>query len=167
MLGKSPLTIANHVRESRAVIRNAELINKTPSYYPQGPFPLGDLVGVGLATDMELKLMVARGQIYKCIQFSMLQHLRRTHMKNWESSPLGIAKGASFAKGLGRIQPTSCPSQSEWFYEVLRGMEYQMGCQLQPNHGLLMGAIVHLLELIAKDAKEAERTELFASANVL
>jgi hypothetical protein len=32
MLGKSPLIIANHVRESRAVIRNAELINKTPHF---------------------------------------------------------------------------------------------------------------------------------------
>ncbi len=60
MLGKSPLTIASHIMESRAVIRNAELINKTPSYYPRGPFPLGDLVGMGLAIDMELKLLVAR-----------------------------------------------------------------------------------------------------------
>jgi hypothetical protein len=67
MLGKSPLTIANNVRESRAVIRNAELINKTPFYYPQGPFPLGDLVGMGLAVDMELKLLVARGRICKHI----------------------------------------------------------------------------------------------------
>jgi hypothetical protein len=65
MLGKSLQTIANHVRDLRAVIRNAELINKMPSYYPQGPFPLGDLVGMGLAVDMELKLLVARGQIRK------------------------------------------------------------------------------------------------------
>ncbi len=42
MLGKYPLNIANHARKPRAVIRNAELINKAPSYYPQGPFPLGD-----------------------------------------------------------------------------------------------------------------------------
>ena len=34
ILGKSPLTIGNHVRETRAVIKNAELINKTLSYYP-------------------------------------------------------------------------------------------------------------------------------------
>jgi hypothetical protein len=82
MLGKSPLTIANHKRESRAVIRNAELINKTPPYYPRGPFPLGDLVGMGLAVDMELKLLVARGRIHKHIQFSMLRCLRGTHTKN-------------------------------------------------------------------------------------
>jgi hypothetical protein len=31
ILGKSPLTIANNVRKTRPVIKNAELINKTPS----------------------------------------------------------------------------------------------------------------------------------------
>jgi hypothetical protein len=156
MLGKSLLTIANHVRECRTVIKNADLINKTPSYYPHGPFSLADVVGMGLAVDMELKSLVARGRIREHVQFSMLRCLRGTHTKNWESSPLGVAEGASFAKGLGRIRPTSCSSQLEWFYDVLRGMEYWMGCQSQPNHGLLMGAIVYLLELIAADAREAE-----------
>ena len=33
MLGNSPLTIANHVRETRTVIKNAMMINKTPSYF--------------------------------------------------------------------------------------------------------------------------------------
>jgi hypothetical protein len=89
------------------------------------------------------------------------------HTKNWESSPFGVAEGASFAKGSGRIRPTSCPSQSEWFYDMQRGMEYQMGCQSQPNHGLLMGAMVHLLDLIAEDAREAERLGAIAAANKL
>ena len=42
-----------------------------------------------------------------------------------------------------------------------------MGCQSQPNHGLLIGAIVHLLELINEDAKEAERLGDSAGANKL
>ncbi len=42
-----------------------------------------------------------------------------------------------------------------------------MGCQSQPNHGLLIGAIVHLLEFINKDAKEAERLGDSAGANKL
>jgi hypothetical protein len=42
-----------------------------------------------------------------------------------------------------------------------------MGCQSQPNHGLLVGAIVHLLALINEDAKEAERLGMRADANEL
>jgi hypothetical protein len=128
---------------------------------------LSDLVGMGLAVDMELKSLVAKGRTHKHVQFSTLHCLQGTHSKNWESSPLGVAEGALFAKGLGRIWPTSCPSQSEWFYNVLRGMEYRMGCQSQPNHGLLMGAIVYLLELMAEDAREAEQLGLRSDANEL
>jgi hypothetical protein len=81
MLGKLPLTIANHVRETRAVIKNAELINKTPLYYPRRPYPLGNSVGMGLAVDMELKSLVARGCIREHVQFFTLRHLRTTHTK--------------------------------------------------------------------------------------
>jgi hypothetical protein len=41
MLGKSPLTIQNHLRESRSVVKNASLINKTPMYYARGALPFG------------------------------------------------------------------------------------------------------------------------------
>jgi hypothetical protein len=167
VLGKLPLMIANHVRDTRAVIKNAELINKTPSYYPRGPLPLGDLVGMGLVVDMELKVLVARGCIREHVQFSTLHCLRATHTKNCESSPLGVAEGASFANGMGCIRPMLCLSQSEWFYDVLRGMEYWMGYRSQPNHRLLMGGIVQFMELVAEDAMEAERLGPAAGTNKL
>jgi hypothetical protein len=85
---------------------------------------MSDVVGMGLAGNMLVKLLVAKGRIMKHVQFSTLRRLRGTYTKNWESSPMGVSKGASFAKGLGRIRPTSCPSQSKWFYNFLRGMEY-------------------------------------------
>jgi hypothetical protein len=44
-----------------------------------------------------------------------------------------------------RVRQTTRPSKLEWFYDFLRGLEFRMGCQSDPNHGLLMGAIVHLL----------------------
>ncbi len=78
-----------------------------------------------------------------------------------------MAKGALFAKGLGQICPTSCPLQSEWFYDFMHGMEYWIGCQLQPNHCLLIGAIVHLLRLIEVDVREAEEVGSVVAANEL
>jgi hypothetical protein len=42
-----------------------------------------------------------------------------------------------------------------------------MGCQSQPNHGLLMGAIVYLLQLMAEDAKEVEQLGANSDANKL
>ncbi len=124
MLGKAPLTIGYHVRKTKSAIKNAALIHKTPSFHARGPFAVGDPVGMCLAVDMLVKSLVAKGRLESHVQFSTLRRLRLTYTKNWESSPRGVAKGALFAKGQGRIRPTLRPSQSEWFYNFLRGMEY-------------------------------------------
>jgi hypothetical protein len=112
ILGKAPMTILNHLRETKVAIKNAELINKTPSHHLRGPFLLADATGMGLAVDMLVKLLVAKGRLQNHVQFSTLRRLCATYTKICESSPMGVAEGASFAKGLGKIRPTLCPSQS-------------------------------------------------------
>jgi hypothetical protein len=101
MAGKSPLTIVAHLCKTVNVINNAALLNKTPSFQPRGPFLLGDTVGMGLAINMLVKSLVPRGHIEMHVQFLTIRRLRATYMKNWELSLLGVAEGASFAKGLG------------------------------------------------------------------
>jgi hypothetical protein len=49
----------------------------------------------------------------------------------------------------------------------MRGMEYWIGCQLQPNQSLLIGAVEHLLKLIKVDAWEAEEAGSGMAANEL
>ena len=117
---------------------------------------MGDMVGMSLAVDMLLKSLVAKGRILDHVQFATLRKMRSTYTKNWELSPAGVKEGAAFANGKYRVRQTTCPAQSEWFYDFLRGLEFRMGCQSDPNHGLLIGAIVHLLNLIRIDAEEAE-----------
>ena len=129
MAGKSPLTIRGHLVETITVLRKAERINKAPSYHPCGPFPLGNPVGMGLAIDILTKSLVAKGWLVDYVQFFTIQKLCATYTKNWKSSSAGVLEGASFAKGVGRVRPTSCPSLSEWFYRFQRGMAYRMGSQ--------------------------------------
>jgi hypothetical protein len=57
MLGKSPLTIRAHRRETLTSLKNASLIRKTLAYHPRGPFPMNDEVGMSLMVDMLLKLL--------------------------------------------------------------------------------------------------------------
>ena len=63
-------------------------------------------------------------------------------------------EGSSFTKGTGRVCPTSCPSQSKWMQDVLRGMEYRMQYDTQADHTVLIDVIVILLDYIRKDAEE-------------
>jgi hypothetical protein len=46
-------------------------------------------------------------------------------------------------------------------------MEYRMGSQSQPNHGLLIGMIAHLLELMEADAREAWEADSITVAHEL
>ena len=167
MLGKSLLTIRAHRSQTLSSLQNAMRIDKTPAYHPRGPFPKEDPVGMSLAVDMLLKSLVAKGRILDHVQFSTLQKMRSTYTKNWESSPAGVKEVSAIANGKYRVRQTNCPAQSEWFYDFLRGLEFRMGCQSDPNHGLLMGVIVHLLNLIRIDTEEAEEAGAVLGANEL
>jgi hypothetical protein len=141
MLGKSPLTIRAHRRETFASLKNASHIRKTQAYHPRGPVPVVDQVGMSLVVDMLLKLLQAKGRILDHVQFTTLRKMSRTYTKNHESLPAGVKEGAAFANGKYQVRQTSCPAQSEWFHNFLQGLEYRMGCQSDPDHGLLVEAI--------------------------
>jgi hypothetical protein len=111
---------------------------------------------MSLAVDMLLKLLQAKGRILDHVQFTTLRKMSRTYTKNHESLPAGVKEGAAFANGKYQVRQTSCPAQSKWFHNFLQGLEYRMGCQFDPDHSLLVGAIIHMLGLIKADAKEAE-----------
>jgi hypothetical protein len=165
MLGKSPLTIKAHRRETLAVLENSARIGKIPAYHPRGLFPMADEVGKSLAVDLLLKSLRAKGRILDHVQYATLRKMRGTYTKNYELSPMGIKEGAAFANGKYRVRQTSCPAQSEWYHDFSQGLEYRMGCQSNPDHGLLVGAIVHMLELIKADAVEAEEEGLLMDTN--
>ena len=113
-----------------------------------------DACGMGLVVEMLVKSYTAKGRISDYVQFETLRKLRSTYAKVFESSPAGAREGSSFAKGTGRVRPTSCPSQSEWMQDVLRGMEYRMGYDTQADHAVPMEALVTLLDYIKRDAEE-------------
>jgi hypothetical protein len=167
MLGKSPLTIGAHRRQSLNTIDTALTFRKLPAYHLRGPFLMDNPVGMSLAVDILLKSLIAKGRLVDHVQFATLRKLRSMYTKNWESSFAGIKEGAAFANGKYRVRQTSCPAQSEWFHDFLRGLEYRMGCQSDLNHGLLIGAIFHLLGLMKANAEEAEEFGLELDANKL
>ena len=164
MSGKARNTILGHRRRTLELIRNAERINKTPSLQPRGPLPLGDPVGMGLAVDIIQKSLVAVGRNEPVVQAETLRQLRSTFSKNWASSPRGITEAASFGKGAGRVRPTACPSQSEWYQDFWRGLEARMGFKSRANHPLSMAAMVEAIKYVKSDALAAETP---AGANYL
>ena len=167
MHGKSHLTINTHRQQTASVIRVCTQINKTPTFQPRGPFPMGDQYGMGLAVDMLAKSLVAKGRVNASITYSTMRKLRGTNTKNYDSSPVGISEGASFARGTGRVRPTSCPSQSEWMQDFLRGAENRMGHETMADHAVPISVIVEALKLVEVDALESEANDDQGGADIL
>jgi len=155
MAGKARSTIGGHRRRSVKIINNAVRLNKTPSLQDRGPFPLKDEVGMGLAVEILQESITAVGKIEAHVQAETLRQLRATFTKNWESSPAGVAEAASFSKGTGRVRPTECPSQSEWFHDFWRGLESRMGHRSNADQGVPMLAMVAAIEKIKDSALAA------------
>jgi hypothetical protein len=114
---------------------------------------------MGLAVDMLMKSLVAKGRIGDHIQFDTMQETRSTYTKMWESSPVGIAEGSSFSGNASKIRFTSCPSQSVWFDDFLLGAEDRMGYNTQKQKYLPIPVVVEQLRLIKRDASLPENPQ--------
>lgn len=166
--GKSQLTISSHRREMFANIARCERAQKTPSYPHRGPMPMEDTVGMSVLVEMQMKSLHARGRIKDYVQFDTLRRLRSSYTKAYDSSPLAVGEGASFSQGTGRVRPTSCPTQSEFFTDAIRGMENRLGYDTHADHAVSIEAIVKCLHLIKEDAAElALDAETLPEANQL
>jgi len=124
-------------------------------------------VGMSLAIDELHYSVTGRGRISDHVQFDTIRKLRSSYTKMWESSPRGVLEGASFAKGTGRVRPTECPAQSDWFRDFSSGCEYRMGYETAADHGVHIMAIVDVLIYIRRDAETAEFLDDQEEANEL
>ena len=165
--GRAPSTIRGHLMETRTMVENCEKFGLTVPLQPLGPLPLGDPYGMGIALAMQMKSITAKGRIEKTPQYASVRRVRGTATLNWQASPASGGEAASFAKGKGRVRPTSCPTQSDWFYYFSLGMELRMGSQSQPNQAVRMEAVVCLLNLMNVDACDAAATGYISDANYL
>ncbi len=162
--GKSKDTIKGHLgRMKRVLAINAEF-GKTPTFEPRGPLPPQDLVGMGVALDMIMYSLKAKGRSEKTIQYETLRQIRSTATKNYDSSPSGLLEVACFSVGKGRVKPTSCPTQSEFMVSFGAGCSFRMGCENKSNKPVSIRVIVELLRRVKQDIEtadnEGERNEL-------
>ena len=158
MGGRAKTTIEGHAASLQRFVKNASQIRRTPSIPVRGPMPLEDKVGMGIAVDLLLHSLTAKPRLKgeKFIQFDTMRRPRATFSRGWESSPAGIAEGATFTMGTARVTVTSCPTQQPWFGLFMRGAETRMGWVSQQNKPFGKGVIGALLELVEEEMVEHE-----------
>ena len=151
MTGKSKHTIKSHLGRTKRILAFNAKYGKTPTFEPRGPLPPEDLMGMGVGIDMIIYSLEAQGVNESAVQYSSLRQIRSTATRNYDSSPKGIVEVACFSAGKGRVRPTSCPSQSEFFSLFGKGCEYRMGSESKSNKEVSIRVIVELLERVKRD----------------
>ncbi len=129
MGGQAVATIQGHAAARKRSVYYCHLFRKMPTIPPQGPMPLADTVGMGLAVELLFHSLNAvphiKGESH--IQFDSMRQPTATFTLAWESSPIGIQEGSTFTSNTARVTITSCPSQQKWFKRMMRGAESRMG----------------------------------------
>ncbi len=156
MTGKSEYTIKGHLGRTKRILTFNAKYGKTPTFEPRGPLPPMDLVGMGVALDMMLYSLEAVGRNEDAVQYETLRQIRSTATRNYDSSPNGVTEMACFSVGKGRVRPTRCPTQSEFFSLFGKGCEYRMGAESKANKEVSIRVIVELLRRVKQDIADTE-----------
>ena len=152
--GRAKATIIQHTNRMAEVIRNCAMLNKTPTFPARGPFPDYDCVGMGVAVDMQYKSAHGTGRNSKRPQYDTLRQYRSSNTVCYQSSAMGMMEGSAFSRGTGVVRPTNCATQSVWFGDFLRGMEYRMGHEGRANKPITMSATIEILRRLQLRAEE-------------
>jgi hypothetical protein len=154
MGGRAVATIEAHAAAIKRMTQNCKLFRMAPPIPPQGPMPMSDCVGMGLAVSILLNSLTAmpclKGESH--IQFDSMRRPRATYISAWESSPKGVQEGLTISTRMTKATSTSCPSQQKRFNLMMRGAENLMGYVAQRQQPLSMAAIIRLLAIIKEEA---------------
>ena len=157
--GPAAATVASHRTGVDRVVRQCELINKTPSFPPRGPMPVADTIGMGVAVEMLHHSINRSGRVNKqsFISFATMRKGRSIYSTTYKSSPEGVEDSNAFVSGFSNLSLTKCATQSEWFKLFSKGAERRMGAESNANQPLTIAAIGELLKRLEKRAKLSDR----------
>ncbi len=160
MGGRAIATIEAHTSAILQTVHNCQQFRMTPTIPPQGPMPMLDSVGMGLAVELLFHsiTMVPHIKGESRIQFDSVIRQRATFTSAWESSPTGIKEGSSFSSNMAKVTITLCPTEQKWFGLVMRGTESRMDYTSQRQQPLGIGVIIKLLTLIKEEAEEQDHS---------
>lgn len=157
--GPAASTIAAHRTGVDRVVRQCSLINKTPSFPPRGPMPVGDPIGMGVAVEMLHHSINRTGRVNKegFISFAAMRKGRGVYSTTYRASPEGVGDSNAFVSGFSNVSLTNCPTQSEWFKSFSKGAERRMGAESNANQPLTISAVVELLKRLRERAQSCDK----------
>jgi hypothetical protein len=130
-------------------------------FWPRGPFPPTDTMGVGIAVII-VQRSLDKGRYSDNVQYETVRKFRAAASNIYHSSADG--QGAMvMAKDTRKLQVTKCPTYSDFFEHFNRGLHKRMGDIVRPDRAIAHAILKELMAAVERDwirASDAARLNL-------
>jgi hypothetical protein len=159
---REPNTVKGVLDEAKRGIAIASALGFAHSlFWPGGPFPPADTMGVGTAVII-VQRSLDKGRYSDNVQYKTVRKFRAAASNIYHSSADG--QGAMvMAKDRRKLQVTKCPTYSDFFERFNRGLHKQMGDIVCPDRAIAHAILKELMGAVERDwirASDAARLNL-------
>ena len=169
MWSRESSTVISTLRDLLATARIQVDLGILPTGADQGPWPVGDFTGMGIAVAMLRKSLDSgrNGNMYQ--QFDSIRKLRSASRNTHLNSAIGAMTTQAFMGEKGKIfRLTSDPTYSQLFTKFIYGCEKRMGRDVKQDQALSLEIMLEILkdyeeELMREGSSKARRRELVMS----
>ena len=156
---REPGTVVATRREVVKIGKLGNLIGLTKLFPAMGPFPLEDIIGMGIAVCM-LQRSLEKGRYRDTLQFETVRKLRSTYSNIWHTSRQTLTTSV-IARDLKKTHVTSCPTYGLWFERfIVARSNSKLHHVVLPLRGRLKGETGETFHFVVVTAKSNSGLEI-------
>jgi hypothetical protein len=140
---------------AKQLIKAWRKVGMSPKFPALGPFPVGDLLGFGVAIAMLLKSMEPGRHSKDYQQFETIRKLRAGYSNMFMASQDGVFSLRTMGGDKVKHHLTTSPTQSKWFEHFTLGCVRRMGQDVRQDWAITLPTMHALLNLLDKEWLEA------------
>ena len=173
MWSRESSTVTSTFRDMMTSARIQLDLGMLPVGTDQGPWPVGDFTGMGIAVTMLRRSLDVGRNNSAYLQFDSIRKLRSAARNTHLNSVVGAAATQAFMGEKGKIfRLASDPTYSQLFTKFIHGCEKRMGREVRQDQALGLAIMLEILkdyqeELKREEVSKARCRELIMSGSSL
>ena len=150
---REPGTVNSTRLDGIKIVRLEKDLNLQSTFPSMGPFPVKDVLGMGIAVCM-LRRSLEKGRYKDTLQYETVRKLRSAYSNIWHASRETLTTSV-MARDLKKTFVTSCPTYGLWFERFMVGMHKRMGDEVHQDKAVTLEVVHRLVEGLESEFKRS------------
>jgi hypothetical protein len=156
MWGRESSTVDANLCGIKHLIRQWLKVDLPPTFPSLGPFPVHDLLGMGVAVAMLLKSLEPGKYNAVYQQFETVWKLRAAYSNAYMASTQGATSLRTVGGDRAKHHLTFSPTQSVWFERFAQGCIRRMGQDVRQDWAIPLAAMHGLMAILEEEFLQVE-----------